>query len=198
MSNNVCAQKAALSGPSLAQNTPATNDADKQAAFVRIARLIRIWQSLPGPKRRRDLDPLTIGADLLPHLCLGHFLGNGTDLRYDLIGAEIANLAPRLAPGSLASDTLRIQHTDRDHVLALFLDAGASQRPKIHEVRYNSVENVPLKVFAAMLPLGLGPNRNCAEDLLLAVWRTSVTDVIEKDCSTDLTEEFLQFSGIEV
>lgn len=173
-------------------------DADKRAAFAGIVRLFRIWLALPRQKKRRDIDPIALGADLLPHICLGHFLGNGTDFRYDLIGSEIASLAPRLAPGSLASDTLRIQGTDHDHILSLFLQTGISQRPRIHEIRYNSVDGVPLRVFSAYLPLGLNPDRVCAEDLMLAVWRTKVTETIAKDSSVDLTGEFLQFSGITI
>lgn len=186
------------SGPDPAKHATIGADADKHAAFVGIARLFRVWHALPSQKKRRDLDPISIGPGLLPHLCLGHFLESGTDFRYDLIGAEIAKLAPRLAPGSLASDTMRIQETEHDHILTLFLETGISQRPKIHEVRYSSVDGVPLRVFAAMLPLGRNDSRICAEDLLLAVWRAKVTDVIKKDSSTDLTGEFAQFSGIAI
>jgi hypothetical protein len=195
MSHHRRTQKAAFSGPSPVKRTPVGADTDKQATFVRINRLFRIWNALPGRKKRQDLDPVAIGAELLPHLCLGHYLGNGSDFRYELIGSEIVKLAPRLSPGSLASDTMRIQNTDKDHILTLFLEAGVGQRPKIHEIRYNSIDDVPLRIFAALLPLGLHQKKNCAEDLLLAVWRTTVTGVIEKDNSTDLTGEFLQFSG---
>ncbi|MEP3114827.1 hypothetical protein [Nisaea sp.] len=173
-------------------------DTDKHAAFVRIGRLIRIWAALRGPKRRRDLDPVVIGPELLPHLCLGHYLDKGTDFRYDLIGSEVSKLAPRLKRGSLASDTMRIQNTDHDHILALFLEAGLEKRPKILEVRYSSIDDVPLRIFAALLPLGVHQDKHCAEDLLLGVWRTTVTGVIAKDNSTDLTGEFLQFSGMSV
>lgn len=198
MSDHRRTQKAALSGPSPVQSTNAGTDTEKKSTFVRIARLVRMWNDLPGRRKRRDLDPLVIGAGLLPHLCLGHYLGNGVDFRYDLIGSEIVKLAPRLSPGSLASDTMRIQNTDHDHVLTLLLEAGVEQRPKIHEIRYNSVNDVPLRIFAALLPLGLNQEKKCAEDLLLAVWRTTVTGIIAKDNSTDLTGEFLQFSGIAI
>lgn len=49
-----------------------------------------------------------------------------------------------------------------------------------------------------MLPLDLGPNRNCAEDLLLAVCRAGAKDVITWDSSTDLTGELMQFSGLQI
>lgn len=198
MSHHRRTQKAAFSGPSPEKRTPLGADTDKQAAFAHIIRLLGIWNALPGRKKRQDLDPIAIGPELLPHLCLGHYLGNGADFRYDLIGSEIVNLAPRLSPGALASDTMRIQNTDHDHILTLLLEAGVEQRPKIHEVRYNSIGDVPLRVFAALLPLGLHRDKKCAEDLLLAVWRTTVTDMIAKDSSTDLTGEFMQFSGIRI
>ena len=148
MSQHRRTQKAAFSGPSPVKRTPVGADTDKQATFVRINRLFRIWNALPGSKKRKDLDPVVIGAELL-----------------------------------------------QDHILTLFLEAGIGQRPKIHEIRYNSIDDVPLRIFAALLPLGLHQKKSCAEDLLLAVWRTAVTGVIEKDNSTDLTGEFLQFSG---
>tara|TARA_E500000318_G_scaffold70724_2_gene65533 strand:- start:2522 stop:3124 length:603 start_codon:yes stop_codon:yes gene_type:complete len=198
MSNHRRAQKAVLSVRGPVTHAPTSADADKRTAFAGMTRLLRIWHALPNQKKRRKVDPVLIGPELLPHLCLGHFLGTGTDFRYDLIGAEIARLAPRLAPGSLASDTLRIQGAKHDHILSLFLQAGTSQRPHIHEIRYNSVGGVPLRIFAGFMPLGLNPDRVCAEDLLLAVWRTKVTDVITADSSTDLTGEFMQFSGIRI
>lgn len=198
MSHHRRTQKAVPSGREPTVHARTGADADKRGAFAGMTRLFRIWQALPRQKKRRNLDPVAIGPELLPHLCLGHFLEGGTDFRYDLIGAQIARLAPRLAPGSLASDTLRIQAAEHDHILSLFLQAGTSQRPRVVEVRYKSVDGVPLRVFAALLPLGLNPDRVCAEDLLLAVWRTKVSDVITADSSTDLTGEFMQFSGIRI
>lgn len=162
--------------------------------FKRITGLFRFWDALPPAKSRADLDPLILGKSLLPHLCLGHFLEDGTDFRYDLIGSEIKKIAPRLVPGSRASETMEIQKTKHDHILTLFLEAGVHQEPRIHEVRYNSVEDVPLRIYAAFLPLGLDEDRFCAEDLLIAVWRARVDSYIAEDNSVELTEEFRAYA----
>ncbi|MEQ8332722.1 hypothetical protein [Nisaea sp.] len=49
-----------------------------------------------------------------------------------------------------------------------------------------------------MLPLDLGPNRNCAEGSAARRLPAGAKDVITWDSSTDLTGELMQFSGLQI
>ena len=59
------------------------------------------WHDLPAPKPRHGIDPLALGAPLLPDVALLHVL-EGPDFRYDLIGERFREAVPRVRPGSLA------------------------------------------------------------------------------------------------
>jgi len=54
--------------------------------------LLRYWQRKCGARSlpsRRDIDPLEMGADLLPHLLLTDLLDRGTRVRFRLVGTTL-------------------------------------------------------------------------------------------------------------
>jgi hypothetical protein len=55
--------------------------------------LLRYWQQKRGARilpARRDIDPLEMGPDLLPHLVLADLFDRGTRVRLRLVGTTIA------------------------------------------------------------------------------------------------------------
>jgi hypothetical protein len=54
--------------------------------------LLRYWQEKRGTRAlpsRRDIDPLEMGPDLLPHLLLVDLLDRGTRVRFRLVGTSV-------------------------------------------------------------------------------------------------------------
>jgi hypothetical protein len=54
--------------------------------------LLRYWQQKRGARilpSRRDIDPLEMGADLLPHLVLTDLFDRGTRVRFRLVGTNV-------------------------------------------------------------------------------------------------------------
>ncbi|HXQ53259.1 MAG TPA: PAS domain-containing protein [Stellaceae bacterium] len=54
--------------------------------------LLRYWQVKRGTRAlpsRRDIDPLEMGPDLLPHLLLADLLDRGTRVRFRLVGTSV-------------------------------------------------------------------------------------------------------------
>lgn len=148
------------------------------------------WDSLPGRKLRTEFDPLEVGGRALPHVSLCHSLKNGTDIRYDLIGTSLKIVAPRLKPGSLASEPAKLLNIE-DGTYAFLCDAVCTQQPKGYEAAYLSVEGIMRHAFILLLPLGLAPLDPCCEDLLVGVWLLKQDQTHPNEEITDCTDWFL-------
>lgn len=132
-------------------------------------RLFDYWDELPAPKPRKAISPLDLGPDLLPHLTLGRVERDGADLRYELVGAVLKAVAPRLKPGARASDPLRMDPKNR-LILDCLVRCARSQRPVVFHARFRSLDDLPRIVFVVLLPLGLRATASAAEDMLIGVW----------------------------
>ena len=155
--------------------------------------LFRYWDSLPGSKRREDVNPLVLGSQLIRHVSLGALIDGCTDFRYDLISSELKAVAPRLQPGALSSDALRIQKTEFDMIHDLFLSTGRSIEPKVLRVLYASMEGMPRGIYTLFLPLGRQTAANgsqVASDLMIGLWRFEPEVPLIKDRYEDLSEAF--------
>ena len=70
---------------------PVPIPSDPQAHPV-LGPLLRYWQGKRGARAlpaRRDIDPLEMGPDLLPHLLLTDLLDRGTRVRFRLVGTTL-------------------------------------------------------------------------------------------------------------
>jgi len=163
--------------------------------FSKMAVLYHYWLAMPGVKARADVDPLAIGSRTLGHVSVGHFLEGGSDLRYDLICEELKKVAPRLVPGALSSDALRIERTDFDMIHNLLGAVGRAGLIRVYSIRYRSLELVPRMIHTILLPLGVKEPGAPAEDLLFGIWQQPVRQRFSVDSFDDLTDDF--FASLE-
>ena len=163
-----------------------------EPVFDAMARLYRYWSDLPDSKPRQSIDPAVLGAKLLPHVSLGHYIEGGADYRHDLVGHELKIIAPRLVPGALSSDVLPLQGPQYDLVHDTFCSTGKSQRPRVMELQFRSMEDMSRKVLVIFLPLGIAESQSCAEDLMFGQWRLEPDQNLKKDSHRDLTDWFFE------
>ncbi|RVU34875.1 hypothetical protein EOI86_18730 [Hwanghaeella grinnelliae] len=164
--------------------------------FEKMVELFDYWVALPGDKPRRAVDPLTLGARLIPHVSLGALIDGCTDYRYDLISSELNAVAPRLRPGSRSSDAMRIQKTKTDLVHELFMSTGRTIEPKVLRLTYASMEGRPRGIYTMFLPLGRQPGptgKDVASDLMIGLWSFELKESFQRDEYEDLLEEFTTF-----
>lgn len=164
--------------------------------FEKMAALFEYWEALPGDKPRRAVDPLVLGARLIPHVSLGALTDGCTDFRYDLISSELKAVAPRLRPGNRSSDAMRIQKTQTDLVHELFMSTGRTIEPKVLRLTYAAMDGRPRGIYTLFLPLGrqLGPTgKPVASDLMIGVWSFELKESFQQDEYEDLLEEFTAF-----
>lgn len=160
--------------------------------FASAAPLYEYWKKLPKDKPRKALRAEQLGARLLPHVSLLQVLGQAEDLRYDLICQEMKIIAPRLVPGSLGTDPLKLNPSDRG-VLDLLLGAALKQRPSAHLANFKSYEGHKRSVFTLILPLGLNAQAISSKDLIVSVWQRPSKLDSDQEVFEDMTEEFLTF-----
>lgn len=127
--------------------------------------LHRIWLDLPDAKPRRALDPLVFGAALLPHLNL--LRAHGDDIRYELVGQELADVAPRLRPGATASGILLIDPSRR-FVFDQLRSCVETARPVGFHNEFVRYDGVPSALLAFVYPLDI--EGSTANSLLAGVW----------------------------
>ncbi len=156
------------------------NQSPPQAIFTTIQNieqaraLYEYWQGLAEGKPRRSVDPVAIGAAILPRLNLVSSL-NGVDFRYDLIGEELQSFAPRLKPGSLATDILSADPT-RTYILEQFKLCAAEPRPRAYRTEFVSIDEIVIAMASIIFPLDILNNN--AGSMLIAVWPGKSIDSI--------------------
>lgn len=164
-----------------------------ESHLEKMAVLYRYWKALPGDRPRDAIDPVELGSDLLPHVSLGTFIDGCTDFRYELISSEIKQVAPRLKPGSLSSDALRIQQTDFDLIHHLFMSTGRTITPKALRVTYASMEYMPRGINTLFLPLGRqkdADGKDVACDMMIGLWRFEPERQVRQDRYVDILDAF--------
>jgi hypothetical protein len=157
----------------------------------KMAGLFRYWESLPGDRPRRAVDPIALGANLLPHVSLGALVDGCADFRYELISGEMSIVAPRLRPGDRSSDALRIQKTDFDLIHHLLVSTGRSIEPKVLRITFASMEELSRGIYALFLPLGRQADETGeahARDLMIGLWRFEPMAPVTRDRFEDLFE----------
>ncbi|MDW3206812.1 MAG: hypothetical protein R8L07_14845 [Alphaproteobacteria bacterium] len=133
--------------------------------------VMALWQAMPMPKPRRNLDPLAFGGRVLPHLNLLRRVGQGhavEDVRYDLVGGVVDDAVPRLRPGAMA---LHGAGPDNDRIVffRFYSECLTRQMPVFFTGQYLSESKVRTHLLCLCLPLDLregGP----AESILVGAW----------------------------
>jgi hypothetical protein len=147
-----------------------------RGAHLRLAhRLHQVWSDLPDDKPRRALDPLAFGPALLPHLNL--LRATEDDLRYELIGQELAEVAPRLRPGATASGILMIDPSRR-FVFERLRASVETARPIGFHNEFVRHDGIPAALLAFVYPLDI--EGSTAGSLLGGVW------ILERRARRDL------------
>ena len=160
--------------------------------FASAAPLYEYWKMLPDDKPRRALRAEQLGPLLLPHVSLLRVLGQAEDLRYDMICQEMKMIAPRLVPGSLGSDPLKLNPNDRG-VLDLLMSAALKQSPSAHLANFKSYEGHRRSVFTLILPLGLNARAVSSKDLIVSVWQRPNKLENDQEVFEDMTDAFLTY-----
>ena len=155
--------------------------------------LFLYWQGLPATKARRSLDPLDLGAGLIPHVSIGHILDEGNVMRYDLVSSRLQHVAPRLFPGARTTDPLELEGTSYDLIHDELTSAAKLQTPRVLHIQYNSLERLHRQIFLLLLPLGLRADGPASDDLLLGLWDLQPRERLTHERSDDLTEFFMDY-----
>jgi len=130
-----------------------------------ICRLYGVWADLPKDKPRRALDPLALGASLLPHLALLKAIPDG--FRYDLVGETVGELSSTFRRGA----TARLQQEPGDRQADLFRQMRAVARTREPGARFAAIHHPSgyrPRYFSMILPLSIADAT--AHDLLIGIW----------------------------
>lgn len=101
-------------------------------------------------------------------------------------------IAPRLVPGSLGSDPLKLNPNDRG-VLDLLMGAALTQSPSAHLANFKSYEGHRRSVFTLILPLGLNAKAVSSKDLIVSVWQRPNKLENDQEVFEDMTDAFLTY-----
>lgn len=130
-----------------------------------ICRLYDVWSEMPDDKHRRALDPIELGARLLPHVALLRALpGN---FRCDLAGERAGELSRTFRRGQTAHSDAEMAG-NRLHVFHLMREVAESRRPG---ARFAGIENRAgnrRRCFSMVLPLSIRDGK--VGDLLIGIW----------------------------
>lgn len=130
-----------------------------------ICRLYGVWSEMPEDKPRRALDPLALGAPLLPHLALLKALPDG--FQYDLVGERVSELSNSFRRGATAMAQKETGNRRAD----LFRRMRTVAETRQPEARFDAIENPSghrPRYFSMILPLSIGGGT--ARDLLVGIW----------------------------
>lgn len=130
-----------------------------------ICRLYGVWSELPKDKPRRALDPLALGAPLLPHLALLKALPDG--FRYDLVGERVSEISNAFRRGA----TARPQQDPGNRQADLFRQMRAVARTREPGARFAAIPHPSgyrPRCFSMILPLSI--SGASAQDLLIGIW----------------------------
>ncbi|MBP5856899.1 hypothetical protein KAJ83_07760 [Marivibrio halodurans] len=167
------------------------SDTQPMPPLERMRRLYDFWRGLPDDRPRSAVDLNALDAEIRTHVGIGKYLGECADLRYDVIGPVLHRLAPRLVPGSLSSDVLKIRRTDFDMAHNLLCAVGRAGKPRVYRIYYRTVESIQVRCFSMMLPLGTSGDGGPATDLLFGIWEIETPGRSVIDRFDDLTDMFL-------
>lgn len=107
----------------------------------RVAHLLKLWRAArPVPDRlpaRQHLDPITLGADLLPYIALIDGTDNVTRFRFRLVGSKLVEHAGLDLSGQYIED-LNPNKDYADYVNGLYRLARDTRLPVYSQTRYRA------------------------------------------------------------
>lgn len=153
-------------------------DVARDPIYAKALELHAMWarwaEEAGGLPARRRVDPLEIGAKLLPHMVLLDVLGDGADFRWRLFGGRHA-----AEFGADLTGTLLSRHLSRNPgsraARALFFGCYRDAAPLWYALEYMAATQVVKRAHGVMLPLAGEAGGGRVEHLL------SVTDWSRSD-----------------
>jgi len=119
----------------------------------RLAQLVAYWRHLvpSGLPGRRHLDPVMIGAALLPHIFLADVLDGGRRFRWRLIGTHIVNHAASDDTGRDLDAT--IAPGMRETIIGHYRETIATCRPLCHRSEFIGRDRRVYRYDRVLMPL---------------------------------------------
>jgi hypothetical protein len=111
----------------------------------RLKRLLTYWDSKRGTNEmptRADIDPATIGKDLLPWIALTEVIDGGARFRFRLCGTGLAGIAGLDLTGRYI-DELNPNQAYADYITGLYRLAVERRRPVFSETAYVATSTSP-------------------------------------------------------
>lgn len=130
------------------------DEARSLPGFEKSFALLRVWQEMKDTRkaRRADLDPLVLGADLLPHLVLLDVSPDQTDFTWRIFGGRHeAEYGVNLAGVRLSE--LMPHHDGLDDLLLIFTECSRRAEPVFYKLFYESQSGAARMCTGVMLPL---------------------------------------------
>jgi hypothetical protein len=124
---------------------------------ARLNRLLAYWDSKRGTRcmpTRADIDPTTIGKDLLPWIALTEVIDGGARFRFRLCGTGLAAIAGLDLTGRYV-DELNPSQAYADYIIGLYRLVVARRRPVYSVTSYGATSSSPRRRTERLIcPLG--------------------------------------------
>jgi hypothetical protein len=114
-------------------------------ADIRLKRLLEYWEDKRGANdmpTRADIDPMTIGKDLLPWIALIEVIDGGARFRFRLCGTGLAGIAGLDLTGRYI-DELNPNQAYADYIIGLYRLGVARRRPVYSQTAYVATSTSP-------------------------------------------------------
>jgi len=111
----------------------------------RLKRLLAYWEDKRSAKEmptRADIDPTTIGKDLLPWIALTEVIDGGTRFRFRLCGTGLADIAGLDLTGRYI-DELNPNQAYADYIVGLYRLVVERRRPVYSQTAYVATSTSP-------------------------------------------------------
>jgi hypothetical protein len=118
-----------------------------------LKRLLAYWDSKRGTKEmpaRADIDPATIGKDLLPWIALTEVIDGGARFRFRLCGTGLAGIAGLDLTGRYI-DELNPNPAYAEYIIELYRLVVARRRPVYSETGYVATTTSPRRRTSRLL-----------------------------------------------
>ena len=123
------------------------------AQFETARSLVAIWNSWPGePPIRRSLDPVQLGAELLPSIVLLEALEDGGDYRWRIFGSLHEREYGADLRGHRLSE-IESQNPSADALRRVLDEARLTVSPVYYRLQYSSAIGLKRRASGVILPL---------------------------------------------
>lgn len=119
----------------------------------RLAQLVAYWRRLvpAGLPGRQHVDPVEIGATLLPHIFLADVLDDGRRFRWRLIGTHIVNHAASDDTGRDLDATIAPEM--RETIIGHYRETMRTRRPLCHRSEFVGRDRRVYRYERVLMPL---------------------------------------------